>query len=318
MGPLTPERARHLSEDVERWAANGRWREIVDRLSPYPDATLGGHPRLALELARALTYTGRPRRALRLALAAESRLQSVGTAAQRLDVANLVGGLCFELGDLATAEDRFADVVERASEAGEDVWLARASNNLGAASVLRGRIDRALTLFRLAVPAYQRRGDHRGLAETYHNLAIAYRDLGFPREADAHYRRAETQARRAGNARLAAMSRLGRAELALRAGDATLAAAEAGQGLAETEAVGDALGRAEALKLLGSIAMAEGRLDVAEERLETALDLARSAPNPLLEAETLLERSALRRARGDEEGAGADAAAAARIRSMVR
>lgn len=313
MEPLTAEQVRELAAEVERLAGAGRWSVIVDRLDGHPDDELARHPALAIGLARALTYTGAPRRALNLALATEAAFGPGAPIPKRLDLTNLIGSLEFELGSPAVAEDRFADVVELAAENGDILWLARASNNLGAAASLRGRSDHALSLYRLALPAYQKLGDTVGLAETCHNIAITYRDLDHVREAEAYYRRAEGHARRSDDTRMIAMARLGRAELALRRGDTALAGEEGRRGLAEMDAVGDALGRADALRLLGAIALAEGRLDDADHRLRGALAAARSAPSPLLEAEVLMERAELHACRGDRHLAAADAQAARRI-----
>lgn len=109
------------------------------------------------------------------------------------------------------------------------------------------------------------------------------------------------------------MARLGRAELALWRDDTALAREEGRRGLAEMDAVGDALGRADALRLLGAVALADGRLDEADDRLRGALMAARSAPNPLLKAEVLMQRAELHARRGDRHLAGADAEAARRI-----
>lgn len=310
MSPLTPERARELSAEAGVLAREAEWREVCDRLGDLTDAELGDHPVLALLSAKAHAYTGSPKRALTLALAAESAFATSGAADRHLDATNLVGSLFFEVGDLVSAEDRFAAAVERASEAGHDLWLARASNNLGAAATLRGQLEHALSLFRLAVPAYQKLGDSIGLAETYHNMAITFRDLGYWREADAYYARAQDHAARAEDRRLVAMARLGRAELALRRDDVDLAAAEAHRMLAEMNAIGDALGRAEALKLLGSASLAQDKPEEADSHLRAALEAAREGSNPLLEAEILLARSELHERRGDRHLARSDAEAA--------
>jgi tetratricopeptide (TPR) repeat protein len=57
--------------------------------------------------------------------------------------------------------------------------------------------------------------------------------------------------------------------------------------------VGDELGRADALKLLGSIAAALAEIEKAGRRFEDALELAREHGNLLLEAEVLEERGEL-------------------------
>lgn len=305
------EGTERLKARMEELAASRRWAEIRSRLAGWGDEELAADPKLAYLLAEALTHLGEMQRALALALAAEAAYAIGNDRVNLLAALNLAGAVQFELGDLKGAEDRFSSLLELARESGDEEMSGRATNNLGAIATLRGEYGQALALYQLSIPAYQRVGHRLGIAQTEHNLAIVYRDLGHWEDADEHYRRAGERARELENARLAAMATAGRAEIAHRRGDHTLARAEAERALEAFRAIGDELGRAEALRLLGAVALAEGELESAADRLTEALELARAHANPLLEAEVLEERAGLNARAGRPALARADLTLAA-------
>jgi tetratricopeptide (TPR) repeat protein len=278
---------------------------------------LSARPRLAFFLAEALAHLGEIERALTLGLAAEGEFRTRHDRVNLLEALNLVGALQFELGDLTGAEERFSTLLELAGESGDDEMSGRATNNLGAIATLRSEYERALSLYRLSVPAYQKAGHLMGLAQTDHNLAIVHRDLGHWAEADRHYRRAVARAKQVGDPRLEAMASVGRAEISHRQGDDVYAEAEATRAMEAFEEIGDELGRADALRLLGAVAGDRGDEETAMSRFDRALDLARAHSNPLLEAEILEERGELHLRAGRTVRARADfTLAAARYRSM--
>jgi tetratricopeptide (TPR) repeat protein len=301
-----------LKTELEQLGEDRRWGDIRDRAESLDDSTLTADPKVAYLVAEALFFGGQMDRALHLALAAEAEFRTRHDPMGLLPALNLAGAVQFELGDLEGAEERFSDLLELAREAGNDEMSGRATNNLGAIASLRGDHDRALSLFRLSIPVYQKVGFLAGLAQTEHNLGIVNRDLGDWREAEHHYRSAQRRARQLGDNRLTTMARAGRAEIAFLRGDRTFAGVEAQHSLETYVELGDELGRADALKLLGSIAAAASDHDGAARYFEEALKLARQHANPLLEAEileewaelhTIAKRSAL--ARADLEAAAA-------------
>lgn len=302
-----------LRAELDRLAHERRWAEIRDRLADREDAELAAEPKLAFYLAEAFAHLGVMERALTLVLAAEAEFRSRHDRINLMEALNLAGAVQFELGDLSGAQGRFAELLELARESGEEEMSGRATNNLGAIATLRSEYGRALSLYRLSIPAYQKVGHAVGLAQTEHNLGIVYRDLGYWREADGHYRRAIERARQVGDDRLVAMATVGRAEISHRRGDLVYAEAEAARGLQTFQVIGDELGRADALRLLGAVAASRGELEEAAEALEEALDLAREHANPLLEAEVLEERAGLHRRHGRDGLAGADLTLAATI-----
>ncbi len=288
-----PSEVAELKAELERLASERRWEEIRKRTASLDDAALMADPKLAFQVAQALVHLGRMARALNLVLAAEAAFRARHDALNLMAALNLAGAVQFELGDLNSAEERFSDLLELAGERGDDEMSGRATNNLGALFTLRGEFERALSLYHLSIPAYQKVGFLVGLAQTAHNLGIVYRDLGYWRESEHQYRHALKRARQLDDDRLAAMARAGRAEISHLRGDQVYAIAEAGHALEAFAKIGDELGRAEALRLLGSIALAQAEWKTAARHLNRALKLSREHSNPLLEAEILEERSVL-------------------------
>ncbi len=228
-----------------------------------------------------------------------------GDAAVYRRAVNMLGAAHFELGELAEASAAFA-----ANHAGDALVLGRACNNLGMIANVTGRREEALTQYQLAIPAYQRVGSTAGLAETCHNLAITYRDLGQYDPADRYERRAIGYAREAGNQRLLAMAHVGRGDLSLRRGEAAVAEAGARLGAEQYAAIPDHLGEADALRLAGAARTALGQFAAARTALDRAVSLAREHASPLIEAEALEARARLAARERRWAEAGADVAVA--------
>ena len=310
MGALSRD-AVALKAELERLAEERRWGDIRERAADLSDSELTADPKVAYLVAEALFYGGKMERALNLVLVAEAEFRSRHDRLSLLAALNLAGAVEFELGDLNGAEQRFSDLLELARESDNDEMSGRATNNLGAIASLRGEHEQALSLFRLSIPVYQKVGFLAGLAQTDHNLGIVNRDLGDWRQADRQYRSAQRRARQLGDNRLSAMARAGRAEIAYLRGDRVFAAVEARHALEAHVELGDELGRADVLKLLGSIVAAEPDRGMAARHFEDALRLAREHTNPLLEAEILEERARLHDAEDRKALARADLEAAA-------
>jgi tetratricopeptide (TPR) repeat protein len=306
-----PDEVAKLRAELDRLGDERRWTEIWDRVAEMDDAALAADPKVAFLVAEALLHLGHMDHALNLALAAEAEFRARHDQVNLLAALNLAGAVQFELGDLQGAEERFSGLLELARERGDEEMSGRATNNLGTIASLRGDHENAVSLFRLSIPSYQKVGFLVGLAQTAHNLGIVHRDLGYWREAERHYRDARRRARQLGDERLAAMAQVGRADISHRRGDGAYAGAEAKHALEAFVRVGDELGRADALRLLGSVALVQGRFDEAERLLNEALDLARHHANPLLEAEILEERGELHERTGRSALAHADLEAAA-------
>ncbi|HEX7241765.1 MAG TPA: tetratricopeptide repeat protein [Longimicrobiaceae bacterium] len=294
-------------EEVRALAARREWQRIVERVSALPDGG-EGEPEVAFHHADALRRVGRTGEALAISERLETPVRQRGDRRLLVNLVNLVGICLFELGRSAAAEERFGELLELAGEAGDEEFAGRACNNLGMLANVRGDRDRALAWYARAVASYQRLGYTRGLAQTHHNLGISYRDLGFDREADAHYLRAMELAASAESEDVVALAETERAVLRARGGDGALARTLALRARGRFEQIGDPLGRAEATRVLALAARADGRDDEAAAHLEEAFEAAGAASDPLLRAEVQRDRGLLLRDRG-EAGAAREALA---------
>lgn len=307
--PLTLEDARALR-------AAGDWRTLSARGAVLGVDVLRAEPELAYAYAAACRQLGDTARAIQVAGWAEAQARRGGDRRRAAEAVNLVGNALFEEGRLDEAEARFGELLAYASAWGDEEFGARASNNLGILANVRGRRDLALASYQRALASYQRLGNVLGLAQTHHNLGISYRDLGFDREADAHFRRAVELAGSDGQAAAAraaetdtetviAVAEVERAMLRVRSGDAPLAEALATRALQRFERIGDPRGRADVLRVLAAAARAGGRDEAAGPFLDEALEIACAHSDPLLMAEVQRDRGLLLRDRGDADGARA-------------
>ncbi len=286
-----------LLQTVRTRAAAGAWGD-VRQLVQGREAEAAREPELAVTFGEALMRLGAPREARDWLSGVLPSLARRGAREALRRAANLRGAAHFELGELDLAEEMFSRAMELGRADGDDLLVARATNNLGAIANLRGKRDAALGMYQLAIPAYQQLGHPLGLAECYHNMAITWKERRDVQQADECERRAIEYAREADNARLVAMARTGRAELCLLLGDAALAAAGAKHAAEAFAALGDHVGEANALRLEGSAAFRMGQADDAAVALERAVALARKHGNALIEAESLRARGDMARAQG--------------------
>jgi tetratricopeptide (TPR) repeat protein len=304
-------------DDARALRAAGDWRTLAARGAVLRAEQLQAQPELAYAYAAACRQLGDTARAIQVAGWAEAQARRQGDPRRAAEAVNLAGNALFEEGRLDEAEARFGELVEYAAAWGDEELGARASNNLGILANVRGRREVALAAYQRALAAYQRLGNVLGVAQTHHNVGISYRDLGFDREADAHFRRAAELAAAGGPAEAAsaaatdtetvvAVAETERALLRVRAGDAPLARALAGRALRRFDRIGDPRGQAEVLRVLAAADRADGDDGAAGRLLDEALAIARAQSDPLLLAEIQRDRGLLLR----DAGSAADACAA--------
>jgi tetratricopeptide (TPR) repeat protein len=186
-------------------------------------------------------------------------------------------------------------------------------NNLGAIAGMRGDRDAAFRYYERALAVGQKAGDEQGLARTYYNLGLAYRDSDLYMEADALFLEAARRARAIADEWLAQIAGTARAELELRRKGGSPPEVDAAwrQAMVRFDVFASTLGQAEAQKLAGMVAASRGDHATASRRFSDAIDLAAAHGNPLLAAEARLERGASRLVLGELMLARADFADAA-------
>ena len=291
-------------------ASRGDWvslREMYDGV----DHETTSSPELTLLFAEAQLRVGDARVAGSLLAELIPIVERQGDMAGHRRALNMLGAAHFEAGDLSKAEEAFSQALDRALADGDDLLVARSTNNLGSIANIRKRHEAALGLYQLAIPAFQRTGNKAGLAEAHHNMSIAYRDLRQLEQAERLERRAIEFAREAENPRLLTMARVGRAELNLLNGEAEVAHAGASIAAAECRDIPDPIGEADALRLVAAARLVLGALHEALPVADQAVQLARRHGNALVEAESLEVRARVFAQGGDWIHARADARQAA-------
>lgn len=301
-----------LLRELDQLADSGRHQEVLDRLTRVPAAMLQSRTRFALLMAETTGRLGDLVAAARWAEAALTLARQRGERHAELRARNYQGAIALRRGDVSAAEANLLDALELARPLGEHAIEARCLNNLGILANMRGDQQTALTYYRFALAAYQKVGFTRGIAETYHNIAISRRDLGDLAGALEAAEQALRLAGETGDERLAALAATERAELHLLLGDAPLAAAELERATERYLRIGFRVGLAEVWRLQAAVARTRGQLPDAVRLLTNGAALA--AEHELTEVLADIERDL---ATTLEQAGDAAGAAAARSRAAA-
>jgi tetratricopeptide (TPR) repeat protein len=304
-----------LASQARQLASRHAWGEVVALLAGNPgdSATVAADLELVCLLGEALLRTGQAREARALLAEALPRFRDFGGNPTIRRARNLCGAAHFELGELDDAQVAFSRAAELAQLDGDDLLVARSSNNLGMIANIRGRYEEALGLYRVALAAYQRVGEAIGYARSLHNIAITYRDTDRLDEADEYEQRAIDGARQAGDESLVAIVMAARADVQLLRGDAPMAEATALHAATLLGQVPDPARRADALRVAGLARARNGDHARAIQRFDEAVEVASNCGAALIEAESRRARGESRRVLGDRALAREDADAALAI-----
>jgi tetratricopeptide (TPR) repeat protein len=295
-------RVESVLQEARRHEAAGQWSDALTLLREHGEVARV-HPELATLRAAAELHTGHPREAHQWLRDVLAFIERSGDRRALRKAINQLGVAEIELGTLDSAERMFGRALELARFDRDDLLVAHATNNMGAIANIRGRRDEALTLYQLAIPAYQRLGNVAGLAQSFHNMAISFRHLGELDTAGEYEARAIGYAIECSNVALLALAWLERAELFLELGDAALAEVGAQRAASHFAKVPHPIREADALRVVGAARLALGRLMDAESSLGRALELARAHGSRLVEGETLRIRAACFLRWGDRDEA---------------
>lgn len=203
----------------------------------------------------------------------------------RMRSLNLLGVIAYEGGRLDQAEQSFTQSIELARKLGDNLMVARASNNLASITYLRNDTMGALTLFRSALLSYQRMGDRRGMAESYHNLGIIFREMEQWVDAMDASERALRHAEQVGERGLLGLAATGRAEISLARGELAMAQQEllwAGQLARES---GDEMGVIEVSRVQALLSLTRKEFQQAADEAEKARAWAEQNRAAVLQAE---------------------------------
>jgi len=295
-----------LLRELQGLARQGRYREVVDRVTALPFSTDASRSPLALLAAEAFGRLGREDEAARWAARAYELARAQHDTATELRSVHLQGAISWQRGALDEAERHFHRALELARTLRDVAAEARAFNNLGILQNLRGDPEEALATYQLALAAYQQAGNLRGIAETHTNLEISWLAMGSARRARDAADEAVRLAREVGDATLLAVALVARAEATLALGDPDLAAAELQRAEETYDAVQFDAGRAEVRRLQAAVARDRENLLEARRLLEAARSLAPQGASLDTQAEIERDLGDVLAALGD--GAGARAA----------
>jgi tetratricopeptide (TPR) repeat protein len=260
----------------------GRFQEALDIFRRLES---GVPPDVQLLAATAATRLGDLRLGAALAEAAIERFRRRADDDGYMRALNLLGVNAFERGELERAESCFTTALGLARTLNDTVMTARVSNNLASLADLRGDSLAALSLYRNSLLSYQRLGDRRGAAESYHNLGIVFRQMGEWHDAEASSAQAVRHAELVGEPTLLGIAVMGRAEINLHRGDLDLAGQELGWAGKLASESGDELGLVEWGRLQALLHLAVGQYDAAAREAETARATAVHARASVLQAE---------------------------------
>jgi tetratricopeptide (TPR) repeat protein len=293
---------RLLEARASELKAADDWAGLCREFDAIGDEVLSRTPAAAYAYGEALYRTGRPRDLVRFAGVFEAASRASADAASSMRALNMAGVAAFELGDMETATRSLDALLELAHAEGDPEMLAPAANNLGAIADLQGRVEEALSYYRLALPLYEQADRPHGVAQIHHNLGLSYRELGRIGEAVRSHVRALEVADGVGYRPLVALSLSARAECELVRGDPAIATELADRSIRISRGCEDPVSEGDALRVRGVVRCQRGDVERALSDLESAIEIAERTGNSLLRAESLRDqgRCLLRAARPEE------------------
>jgi len=199
LATLPPGSSASLEASTQLARAQGLQREFAAAHATLDavERALPGRPervavRYLLERGRVFNSSRQPDKAVPLFQDALTRARAAGEDFLAIDAAHM-------LGIAAPAETRLKwtleaiAMTERTSDARARRWLASSYNNMGWTYHERGEYASALAYFEKAVPAWEARGDPRGVHIARWAVARAYRSIGRNDDALAIQRQLEAE-----------------------------------------------------------------------------------------------------------------------------
>jgi tetratricopeptide (TPR) repeat protein len=251
------------------------------------------------------------------ALTARELYRARGDSDGEMRAVNVAAAGAFGLGRLTEAEEEFHQALQLARELRDDLMVARCSNNLGNVALYLARHDEAHGFYRVARAGFERLGFDHGVAETWINTAITWRDTARHEAALQAADDALESAEAARAPRLIGEALANRGAALAALGDPSLGRFQVTRGLTLVRAERDRFAEPDLLRILGAIALAEGDRDAALRLGREALTLADELRHPWTTAEVQRDLARTYRALGqDAEARDAYAAAAAAFRAL--
>lgn len=277
-GALSP---THVAQDL---ADRGRYAELLEYLDACPRADIDASPLLTLLGAIAHARQGQLVEAWQWAMRAQNQARAIGDRTLEVRSINVCGSVALEGGGIDAARECFTAAHEAGLQSNEMVSVGRSANNLGVIAEMQGDDSQAVAAFTRALAAYERAQYPRGIVESYHNLAIAFRESGRLEDAAQAAHEALHRADRLGDPQLKAQVLAGMAEIHIARGDAPLAVQVAESARAVHAELKDPVREAEDMRIMAVAQGAAGQDSDAETQLREVLARAAAHGRPLLEA----------------------------------
>jgi len=214
---------------------------------------------------------------------------------------NALGGFDTEMGDLAAARALYRTALPLAD--GAPGLRGRIEQNLGIVSSIQGDHDDAFQHYHRALDAFQEAGDDAGAAIAYHNLGLIGTRRGELNEAERCFSASTARASRGGEVYLQGLCELSRAEVAHRKEQYSTALRRAEEALEIFERIGARIAQSSAYRVIGMVLRESGRAALAEDRLRTALSIAKETGSLLDQAEAARELARLHQGTGQKKEA---------------
>jgi len=292
-GSLAP---LHAAQEL---ADAGHYATLLTYLDERPKDEVEQSPMLALLCSIGHGRLGRLDLGHQWASVALSRARVLGDRTLELRALNVCGAIALERGGISEATDFFTRAQDEAMQENDMATLGRCANNLGIIANMEGDYGRAVGAFTRAIAAYQKARYDRGIAESEHNLGIAYREQGRLDDAMQAADAAVRESDRVGDRQLKAQALAGRAEIQVARGEPGLAIREAQRAVVMHRDLKDAVRETEDLRIL---AVALGMTEKTGEgagMLREVIARATKHERPLLVALAQRDLAQLLRREGD-------------------
>ena len=215
---------------------------------------------------------------------------------------NVAAAGAFGLGRLEEAEEGFLRAMHLARELDDRLMLARCANNLGNIALYVAQHDVALSFYRVARAGFERLAFHHGA-----DAAAGGQHISTDRQEKIE---AVDAAERAAQPRLLAEALANRGAALAALGDLAMGRAQVERGLDLARVEGDRFAEADLLRILATIAHAEGNVGTAIEHAQAALAVAATLRHPWSTAEIQRDLGRIYRAQGRTADAATAYAAA--------
>ncbi len=289
--------------EAQELADAGRYADLLSYLGGRAQNEVEQSPMLALLSSIGHSRMGRLDLGQQWSQVALSRARVLGDRRLELRALNVCGAIALERGGINEATYFFTRAQEEAMQENDMATLGKCANNIGIIANMQGDFGRAVGSYTRAIAAYQAARYDLGVAESQHNLAMAYRELGKLDDAMQTADAAVREAERLGDRRLKAQALAGRAEIRAVRGEPEVAVREAGRALALHRELQDVVLETEDMRILAVALGMTGKTEEAAAMFQEVVTRATEHGRPLLVAVAQRDLAYLLAREGDFPGA---------------